>query len=180
MKEKYLLDEFIISKFLGIGIDDSAVEIFLKRVREMLMLLVSNFLFDYSVRKNISIDVATAAYIEYLGYVDGSLVEPEELEPVPKKEIYRVLGDEHFYNELEKRVDDYIGKIYAQYVPELTEDLKEELDEYIGQKAKDKDNNLAEMISSIDNSLNELEVMETQLENKLDKMRQMGGLNRMF
>jgi hypothetical protein len=179
MKEKYLLDEYIVSKFLGVGIDDPSIEMFLRNIREMMHLLVSNFLFDYSVLRNIDIDTALAAYYEYLSLLDGSLVDQAGMENIGTKfSAYRILSDEYFYNELEKRIDNYFGKIYAQYVPLLSEEDRQDIDEYIANKNISKQKDIDAMISKVDESLSEIEVMEAQLESKLNQMRMMGGTRR--
>lgn len=178
MKEKYLLDEYIVSKFLGVGIEDASVDLFLRKIREMLNLLVSNFLFDYAVLRNIDIDLALAAYREYLGYIDASLVDGNDESISSKFAVYRILGDEYFYNELEKRVNEYIGKIYSQYVPLMSEEDKVDVDEYIANKNKSRIQDIDAMIAKVDESLSEMEIVEAQLESKLDQMRRMGGTSR--
>ncbi len=173
-KERYLLDEFIVSKFLNVDIEHPSVENFFKKVREMLNLLIPNFLVDYTSLRDVNFDDAFSAYKEYLRLSGSDILEEDGTETL-NDEVYKILNDEYFHNGLEERINEYFGKIYNQYVPNLDDSTKIEVDEYIKSKNEEKQKELDQIIGQIDDALEEVDKAEAMLEAKLERMRKLGG-----
>lgn len=168
---RYLFDNYVASRFLGVRVNDPMIEKFMKSVKGILNELVSHFLVDYSVLKDIDYKDAFEAYKQFYRIYRGDYVQSEIIKEAPEKvEVYQILLDTFFYAEMDKRINEYYGKLYDRYVPALSEKNRADLEVYIEEKNNEKNKREKEMIERLDKGIAELELLRKDYDEKMDKM----------
>ncbi|MBD3362394.1 hypothetical protein GF362_01605 [Candidatus Dojkabacteria bacterium] len=170
--DKYLFDKYVASRFLGTRINDPMVSNFMKSVKKIINELISDFLVDYTAIRGYEFELVLEAYEHYYTLFAGDIdIIEKEAEADKDQKIYEILHDTYFYEELEKRINDYFKKMYDKYVPGLTEKAKKELQEYIDQKNRERNEFLDEMIEHLDKDIQEAEAALDNIQIKIDKFR---------
>lgn len=169
--EKYLFDKFVASRFLGTRVNDPMVMRFMISVKKILNEIIAEFIIDYATVRGYTFKTVFDAYKEYRN-IYGEESESIGKDPTNENEdVYKILLDNFFYSELEKRIYDYYKKMYDKYVPGLTEKAKKELDEYIKQKNQEREDYYDKLIQLMDEGLKKTRSLRKKAEEMIEVIR---------